>query len=154
MLLIANCEWLSGQMHIEERRTIEGRTADSMKAKIRKRDKTNVTPETGNMASANQNTPGWFKFASLVANQLGRVNRHEHACFGLSSPWSLVHPVITTFGHTKKLLLTCYCCMLLYSLNLLCSTAHFQARTGGQGNIHFSCSADHESRIDNLMIPG
>ena len=38
------------------------------------------------MASANQ-TPGGQKFAPLVANQQGRANQHEPACFGLSFPW-------------------------------------------------------------------
>ena len=33
-LLLDNCVWLSGRMHIEERRTIERRVAASVKAKI------------------------------------------------------------------------------------------------------------------------
>ena len=37
-----NCEWLSGRMQIKERRTIERRTAASVKAK-KKRDKTKRT---------------------------------------------------------------------------------------------------------------
>ena len=35
-----------------------------------------------------QKTPGGYKFAPLVANQLLRANPHEHACFGLSFPRS------------------------------------------------------------------
>ena len=38
------------------------------------------------MTSANQ-TPGGYKFASLVASEQGRANQHEPAYFGLSSSW-------------------------------------------------------------------
>ena len=31
---------------------------------------------------------GGYKVSPLVANQLWRVNQHEHACIGLSYPWS------------------------------------------------------------------
>ena len=86
--LLGNCAWLSGRMHIEERRTIERRAAASTKASRRKRSKTKVTPEKDAMASANQ-TPGGYKFAPLVASQQGRANQHEPASFGLSSPWFL-----------------------------------------------------------------
>ena len=47
------------------------------------------------MTSENQ-TPGGYKFAPLVASQQGRVNQHEPTCFGLIL--SLVLPV--TFGYT------------------------------------------------------
>ena len=41
------------------------------------------------MTTANKTkTPGGQTFAPLVANQLWRASHHEHACFGLSSPWS------------------------------------------------------------------
>ena len=40
------------------------------------------------MTSANPR-PGGYKFAPLVASQQGRANQHEHACFELSSPWSV-----------------------------------------------------------------
>ena len=62
---------------------------ESIKTKA-KQNKTNVTPEKYVMTSANQ-TPGGHKFAPLVANQQGRANQHEPACFGLSSPWSSRH---------------------------------------------------------------
>ena len=59
---------------------------ESVKTKT-KQNKTKVTPEEGDMTSANQ-TPGGYEFAPLVASQQGQANQHEPACFGLSSPWS------------------------------------------------------------------
>ena len=59
----------------------------AVKVQTRKRNKTNVTPEKDDMVSANQ-TPGGYKFVPLVASQQWRVDQHESACFGLSSPWS------------------------------------------------------------------
>ena len=51
-----------------------------------KQKKTNVPLKKDDMSSANQ-TPGGYKFASLVASQLWRANQHEHASFEMSSPW-------------------------------------------------------------------
>ena len=59
---------------------------ESIKTKT-KQDKTNVRPDKDVMTSANQ-TPGGHKFAPLVADQQGRANQHEPACFGLSYPLS------------------------------------------------------------------
>ena len=73
-------------MHIEGRLN-EGRGFNESIKTETKQNKTHVTPEKDNMSSANQ-TPGGYKFASLVASQQGRANRHEPAWFGLSSPWS------------------------------------------------------------------
>ena len=50
---------------------------ESIKTKT-KQNKINVTPEKDVMTSANQ-TPGGYKFASLVAGQQGRANQHEPA---------------------------------------------------------------------------
>ena len=71
------------------RRTIERtkpRLQSKQKDEKRNKNRTNVTPEKYDMTSANQ-TPGGYKFASLVGNQLWRANQHEPACFKLSSPW-------------------------------------------------------------------
>ena len=91
--------WLSGRMHIEERRTIEPRAAASVKAKTTKmkQSRTNVTPEKDDMTSSANQTPGGYKFTPLVTNQLCRANQHGPACFGLSSPCIL--PVTNTRAH-------------------------------------------------------
>ena len=57
---------------------------ESIKKKT-KQNKTNVTPEKDVMTSANK-TPGWHKFAPLVASQQGRANQLEPACLELASP--------------------------------------------------------------------
>ena len=51
---------------------------------VTKQNKTNITPDKDNTASA------WrmYKFAPHVATQLWRANQHEPASFRLSSPWS------------------------------------------------------------------
>ena len=83
--------WLSGRLHIEGRLN-EGPRLQRKRSKT----KTNVTPEKDAIASANK-TPGGYKFTPLVASQQGRANRHESACFGLSSSWSFPS---RSFGHT------------------------------------------------------
>ena len=77
---------ISGCMHIEGRLNEGPRLQRKHKTKT-KQNKTNITPEKGVMASANQ-TPGGYNFAPLMASQQGRANQHEPACFGLSTPWS------------------------------------------------------------------
>ena len=52
--LLRTCVWLSGRMHIEERRAIERRAAAPVKAKNEnktKRNKTNAAPEKDDMTS-------------------------------------------------------------------------------------------------------
>ena len=76
------------------RRTIErkdrGFNEEIIKRKRkRNKNKTNVTTEKDGMTSVNQ-TPGGYKFAPLVADQLWQANRPGHACFGLSSPRSFL----------------------------------------------------------------
>ena len=61
-----------------------------------KQNKTNVTPEKGVMASANQ-TPGGYKYAPLVASQQGRASEPARARL-LWAILSLVLPA--KFGHT------------------------------------------------------
>ena len=51
-----------------------------------KQNKRNTREKTPWHLFANQ-TPGGYKFASLVASQQGRANQHELPCFGLSSSW-------------------------------------------------------------------
>ena len=72
------------------RRTIERRVADSMNEKRRKRNKKTAKKHDARKRQygiGKPKTPGGYKFAPLVANQLWRLNQHEHAYFGLSSPW-------------------------------------------------------------------
>ena len=86
-----NKVWLSGRLHIGERLN------EGPRLQQKYEDENEAKQNKGNiMTSANQ-TPGGYKFAPLVANQQGRANQHEPACFGLSI-LSLVLPV--TFGHT------------------------------------------------------
>ena len=90
--------WLLGRMHIEERRTIEGRVAASAKAKIRKRsqNKTNVTPEKGDMPSANQTPRGY----STSSRHLWLVNYVERTARARLL-WAILSLVLlVTFGHT------------------------------------------------------
>ena len=66
-----------------------------MKAKRRKRNKTNVTPEK-DMTSTNQTTGG-YKFAPHVASQLRRANQYEPRLL-----WAILSMVVLgTFGHTS-----------------------------------------------------
>ena len=76
--------WLSGRLHVGGQLNKGRGFNESIKTKT-KLNKIKVTPEKDVMASANQ-TPGGYKFASIVARQQGR-DQHEPACFGLSSPW-------------------------------------------------------------------
>ena len=80
--------WLSGRLHIEGRLNegprLQRKHKDEKRSKA-KQNETNVTPEKDVITSANQ-TPGGYKFASLVASQQRRANQHEPAYFGLSSP--------------------------------------------------------------------
>ena len=54
----------------------------------------------------NHKTPGGYNFTPLImANQLlWRANQHEHACFGLSSPWSFPSP--PSVGHNTEVILS------------------------------------------------
>ena len=83
---------------------------ESIKTKT-KQNKTNITPEKDVMTSANQ-TPRGHKFAPLVTSQQGRANQHEHACFGLSSPWSFpsrsgipLHAVVQPWFFLRRFIL-------------------------------------------------
>ena len=77
-------------MHIEERLDKEP-WVQRKKARRRKRykedrEKENITPEKGDMTSANETNkkiPGGYEFLPLVANQLWHANQHVHACFAL-----------------------------------------------------------------------
>ena len=78
---VTNGVWLSGCMHIEERRTIERRAAASVRAKRRKRNKTkqkekNATPEKDNNTTSSRRiqvraTCGYSTMASTSPLALG-----------------------------------------------------------------------------------
>ena len=63
-------------------RTVDRSAADSIEAKHDNEAlyKGNVTPEKGNIQLANK-TSGEHKFVPLVAYELWRANKHEHARF-------------------------------------------------------------------------
>ena len=48
----------------------------------------NICPPPPPPPFPRKKTPRGYTFALLVANQLWRANQHEHARFGISSPWS------------------------------------------------------------------
>ena len=105
------------------RRTIERRKSRGFNGSIKTKTKTktkqnkkqsNVTQEKYKTIFSNQ-TPGGYKFVPLVANHLWQANQVEHACFGLSCPWSfpsrsgiLLHALVQPFSAAIDFALNCF----------------------------------------------